>query len=252
MRAGQLIDDMQATRFEFEQRFWIIGVIFGVGFWLYSIDRTIFAVAILRLIAPGIDPNSDGGNDTLRFIFGCGAALVFAAAFLRTWATAYLRTEVVHDATQHSEKLVADGPYRYVRNPLYLANLPLIAGVGFMASRLGWLVMVAGMWVFIYRLILREEAGLLETQGALYRAYMNAVPRLWPALRLRVASGNGTPRWGQAIGGEMFTWLIAAAVLCFAITLNFKLAGIIFILSFAVYFAVVPLIKKRAAAYNAP
>ena len=117
---------MKATRFEFEQRFWIIGVIFGVGFWLYAIDRTPAAVGILRLIAPTLDPDSDVGNRAAQFVFGGGALLVFVAAFLRTWATAYLRTEVVHDAAQHSEALVADGPYRHVRNPLYLANLPLI------------------------------------------------------------------------------------------------------------------------------
>jgi protein-S-isoprenylcysteine O-methyltransferase Ste14 len=242
---------MRATKFEFEQRFWFIGVIFGVGFWVYAIDRTNVAVAILRVIAPSVDPNSDAGNSQLQLIFGAGSALVFVAAFLRTWATAYLRTEVVHDAAQHSEGLVADGPYRYVRNPLYLANLPLIAGVGFMASRLGWLVMVAGMWVFMYRLIRREEDGLLQTQGSSYRAYIAAVPRLWPSLTPRVASGRTRPRWAQAIGGEMFTWLMGVAVLCFAITLNFKLSLIAFGSSFAVYFVVVPLIKKRAATYNA-
>jgi protein-S-isoprenylcysteine O-methyltransferase Ste14 len=239
---------MRATRFEFEQRFWIIGAIFGVGFWLYPLDRTNVAVAILRLLAPRIDPNSHAGHDRVRLIFGAGAVLVFVAAWLRTWATAYLRTEVVHDALQHSEQLVADGPYRYVRNPLYLANLPLIAGVGFMASRLGWVVMVTGMWVFVYRLILREEAGLAETQGASYRAYLHAVPRLCPALTPRVPRGDGKPRWGQAIGGEMFTWLIGAGVLCFALTLNFRRSAIVIGSSFVVYFLVVPLIKKRAGA----
>ena len=238
---------MRATQFEFEQRFWIIGVIFGVGFWLYAIDNTNAAVGLLRLIAPGVDPNSGAGNGAAQFVFGAGALLVFVAAWLRTWATAYLRTEVVHDMTQHSEALVADGPYRYVRNPLYLANLPLIAGVGSMASRLGWMVMVLGMWLFMIRLILREEDGLRRTQGEPFRAYLNAVPRLWPALTPRVASGRTAPRWAQAIGGEMFTWLIGLAVLTFAITLNFKLAGIVFASSFAVYFLVVPLIKRRAA-----
>ena len=159
---------MLATKFEFEQRFWIIGVIFGIGFFLSSVDRTNVSVAILRVAAPSVDPTSEAGNDMLRFIFGAGAVLVFVAAWLRTWATAYLRTEVVHDMTQHSEALVADGPYRYVRNPLYLANLPLIAGVGLMASRLGWIVMVLGMWLFVYRLILREEDGLRQTQGESY------------------------------------------------------------------------------------
>jgi protein-S-isoprenylcysteine O-methyltransferase Ste14 len=239
---------VRATRFEFEQRFWIIGAIFGVGFWLYAVDRTNVAVGILRALAPSVDPNSDAGNDRIRIIFVVGALLVFAAAFLRTWATAYLRTEVVHDATQHSEKLVADGPYRFVRNPLYLANLPLIAGTGLMASRLGWLVMVLGMWLFVYRLILREEDGLLDTQGDSYRAYLNAVPRLWPSLTPRVAAGNGQARWGQAILGELFVWILGDAVLIFAATLNFRLSAIVFASSFVVYFAVVPLIKKRAGA----
>ena len=39
-----------------------------------------------------------------------------------------------------------------------------------MASRLGWIVMVFGMWLFTYRLILREEDGLLQTQGESFRA----------------------------------------------------------------------------------
>lgn len=237
-----------ATRFEFEQRFWMIGLIFGAGFWLYAIDKTTMAVAILQAIKPSVDADSDAGNNLIKIVFGAGALLVFLAAFLRTWATAYLRTEVVHDASQHAETLLADGPYRYVRNPLYLANLPLIAGVGFMASRLGWFVMVAGMWLFCYRLILREEAGLRETQGESYRAYLKAVPRLWPALRPRVPSGAVQPRWAQALGGEMFSWLIGAGVLVFALTLNFQLSAIVLSSSFVFYFLVVPLIKKRAGA----
>jgi hypothetical protein len=184
----------------------------------------------------------------LRLVFAGGALLVFLAALLRTWATAYLRTEIVHDMSQHSEALVADGPYRYVRNPLYLANLPLIAGVGVLASRVGFFFMVFGMWLFVYRLILREEAGLLETQGDSYRAYLEAVPRLWPALTPRVPAAGDEPRWGQAIAGEMFIWLFGVAVLSFAITLDFMLMGIVFASSFAVYFAAVYVVKKRAGA----
>ena len=238
---------MRASKFEFEQRFWIIGSLFGLAFALYTVDPTNFAVALLRWIAPAIDP--DKGQDLfwLRMIFGCGALLVFLAAALRTWATAYLRAEIVHDESQHSEALVADGPYRYVRNPLYLANLPLAAGIGMLASRLGWAVLVLGVYCFVYRLILREESGLLETQGESYRNYLKAVPRLWPALTPRVPAGAGKPRWGQAIAGEMFFWLQGIAVLSFAITLNFKLMWIVFASSFVVYFVAVRVLKKRAA-----
>jgi protein-S-isoprenylcysteine O-methyltransferase Ste14 len=241
---------MRATRFEFEQRFWIIGFIFALGFSLYVVDHTNFAVALVHLFVPSIDPDSARGNFLLRLIFGLGAVLAFLAAFLRTWATAYLRAEVVHDASQHSEALVADGPYRYVRNPLYLANLPLAAGIGVMASRLGWLFMVVAMWLFVYRLILREEDGLLHSQGESYRAYLGAVPRLWPSLAPRVASGGRQPRWGQSVVAEMFVWLFGVAVLCFAITLNIKLAGLVFASGFAVYFIAVHLVRRRVGASN--
>ena len=30
---------MKATDFEFRNRFWIFGLIFGVGFWLYALDH---------------------------------------------------------------------------------------------------------------------------------------------------------------------------------------------------------------------
>jgi protein-S-isoprenylcysteine O-methyltransferase Ste14 len=243
---------MRATQFEFEQRFWIFGFIICVAFGLSTVDPVNFGVGLLHVVAPSVEADDAREIFWLRLIFGAGAVLIFLAAFLRTWATAHLRTEVVHDANQHSEALVADGPYCYVRNPLYLANLPLAAGIGVMASRLGWLFMVVGMWVFVYRLILREEDGLRQSQGGSYAAYFKAVPRLWPSFSPRIPSRGGQPRWGQAIAGEMMFWLFGVAVLCFAVTLNIKVAGIVFASSFAFYFIVVPLIKKRAAADPKP
>ena len=240
---------MRATKFEFEQRFWFIGMIYFVGFGMAALDHTNAAIWLLHVAAPAIganiDPNSDQGNNWIRLIFGAGALVVFLAALLRTWATAYLRTDVVHDMKQHSEGLVADGPYRYLRNPLYFANVPLAMGVGLLASRLGWVVLVTGNLLFAYRLIFREEDGLLQTQGESYREYVKAVPRMWPSLMPRVAAGTGKPRWGQAIAGEMMFWLFGVAELCLAITLNIKVSGILFACSFAFYFLVVPLLVKK-------
>jgi protein-S-isoprenylcysteine O-methyltransferase Ste14 len=236
---------MRATEFDFNNRFWLIGLVFFFGFGLYNLDHVNFGLGLLHLLAPAINPDSARGNFWLRVIFGSGAALVFFAALFRTWATAYLKTEVVHDIPMHSEALVADGPYRRVRNPLYLANLFLAAGFGVMASRVGWAFMVLGMWVVCYRLILREEDGLRKTQGESYAAYLKAVPRLWPSIAPRVPA-SGTPlRWGQAFGGESLFWLFGVGVLIFAITLNMKYALIVVGASFPIYFLLVYLIKKN-------
>jgi protein-S-isoprenylcysteine O-methyltransferase Ste14 len=235
---------MRASEFEFNNRFWIIGMVFFMGFGAYWLDPVNFGIGLLHLLAPAINPDSARGNFCLRVIFSCGAALVFFAALFRTWATAYLRTEIVHDMSMHSEALVADGPFRHVRNPLYLANLFLAAGFGVMASRVGRVVMVVGMWLVCYRLILREEDGLLKTQRDSYRAYLKAVPRLWPSLSARVPGSGAAARWGQALGGEILFWLFGVGVLIFAITLNAKYALIVVGASFPIYFLTVYLVKK--------
>jgi protein-S-isoprenylcysteine O-methyltransferase Ste14 len=212
---------MRASEFEFNNRFWIIGVLFGLGFApLYQLDHVNFAVGLLRWVAPSLNLDSPQGTIWVQVIFASAALLIFAAALLRTWATAYLRPEIVHDPDIHSEALLADGPYRWVRNPLYLGTILMTAGLGTMASRLGWVFLTVSMTVFQYRLIFREEAGLTTTQGESYRAYLRAVPRLFPALLPRVPSGTTKPRWGPALLGELFFWLFGLGVLCFAITLK--------------------------------
>ncbi len=242
---------MCATKFEFEQRFWIFGAIFCIGFMLGALDHTNFAVALLHLFAPSLDPDTPRGRLWLRVIFGAGALLVFAAAFLRTWATAYLRTEIVHDSAQHSEAVLADGPFRYVRNPLYLANVPMAAGIGFLASPLGWLFLVLANWFFVYRLIFREERSLLAQQGESYRAYLRAVPRFWPSLSPKLPAGGAQARWPQAFAGECFVWLFGIAVLCLALTLDGRLTGIVFLSTFPIYFLAVYLAKRRASSRTA-
>jgi hypothetical protein len=154
----------------------------------------------------------------------CSSSL--AAAAIRTWASAYLHRQIVRDSLLHAERLVADGPYRWVRNPLYFGTILLAIGLGSMASRSGFVVLVFGILVFgilvfSYRLIFREEAQLLASQGETYRRYLKAFPPLWPSIIARVAPAGARPRWPQAFFGETFFWAFAAASIGFAATLNF-------------------------------
>ena len=157
---------MRATKFEFEKRFWIICAIYFVGFFLSVFDHTPFIVALRHSIVPSIARGTVDSDRFARAVIAIGALLVFLSAALRTWGAAYLRTEIVHDTAQHSDALVADGPFRYTRNPLYLANLPMAAGIGVLASRWGFIFLVLANWIFVYRLILREEKALRQSQGA--------------------------------------------------------------------------------------
>ena len=232
---------MKATKFEFEHRFWIISGIFLVGFCCFRWD--INALAWLRHL---IGSTRLSGAAFSRIALGFGALLVFLAAIFRTWASAYLRTEIVHDTSQHAEALVADGPFRFTRNPLYFANVPMAFGLGLLSSRLGCLFLVAANWLFVYRLIFREEAALRETQGEPYRAYCRVVPRFWPALAPRVPASGRQPSWGQAFAGETFIWLFALAELTIALTLRPLIGIAVFAAGFVAHFVTIPLVKRRA------
>ena len=233
----------RATEFEFRHRFWIISGIFYLGFSCYLWDRGNVSVALARLILGGL--HSPLANRWIRAILAMGVLIVTLAALVRSWAEAYLHSSVVHDSRLHSDRLVADGPYRRVRNPLYLGNILLAVGLGLMASRTGFLVLVVATVPFVYRLILREEASLLESQGDGYRRYFKAVPRLWPFVRPRVPVGGGRPNWVDGCAGETFMWSFAIGMAVFDVTLRLTHFWIIMGAGFAVYSLQAWLRKRR-------
>jgi protein-S-isoprenylcysteine O-methyltransferase Ste14 len=215
---------MRATNFEFRFRFWFIVSIYVVAFLSYRLDQVNASVALVKLLAGrGFDMNSLAARHAIQLVFGVSAALVLAGAWMRTWGGAYLRTVVVHDTKVRTERLVADGPFRYIRNPLYFGNLLMAAGIGWYASRTGFFALMIGQTLFVRRLIGREEAALLATQGDAYRAYQATVPRLWPSLRPCVSRGGTQPRWLQAFLGEAWIWLFGLDGVLFAWRLSVPL-----------------------------
>src|SRR5580658_8757310 len=182
---GDILRPMKATHWEFTNRAMLFGLIFGVSFPLYFLDRQNSTVALANWIGSKLQMDADL---VCRLLFACAALLLVLAAFIRTWASSYLHAAVVYAAELKTASLVADGPYRQVRNPLYFANVLMVFGLGAMMSRTGCLLAVVAMLVFCYRLILREESELRAAQGGMYERYRNAVPRLWPSLRPQIAA----------------------------------------------------------------
>jgi protein-S-isoprenylcysteine O-methyltransferase Ste14 len=186
---------------------------------LYAWDHVSAASALADLLTRA------GGNAHAMqtLIYSAGAAAVVAAAALRTWAAAYMSSSVVHDERVRDHRLVADGPYRYLRNPLYLGMILVAVGIGLAASRSGFVLMAVAISFFQYRLTRREESALLATQGESYRRYLAAVPRMLPSLWPRVAASGAMPEWWQAFRGELFMWAYAATCVVFAATGNTRL-----------------------------
>jgi protein-S-isoprenylcysteine O-methyltransferase Ste14 len=208
---------MQATDLEFRQRWWFFGAICGVSFSFLAVDHVPIGSGLADILAAATHcPEALA----LHVVFGAAAAVMLIAALVRTWGSAYLGRKVVHDHAVHGEDLRADGPYRHVRNPLYFGNVLMSVAMSQVAPVMGCAVMIIGITVFCYRLIGREEAVLEAEQGDRYRAFMRAVPRLWPSLRARIPASGGTPDWINGLSAEAIFWSFALGLAGFAVSLN--------------------------------
>jgi len=82
------------------------------------------------------------------------------------------------DPMKPTTALVTDGPFRYSRNPIYVALTVLYLGVAFLVNALWVLLLVVPVLVVIrYGVIAREEAYLIRNFGDAYRQYTAQVRR---------------------------------------------------------------------------
>ncbi len=138
------------------------------------------------------------------------------AALVRTWATAYLGSDVVYDKDLHSDRVVADGPYRYVRNPLYIGTWLLTAAISILMPPGGALFALLTVTPLIVAWVMAEERKLTIERGDAYAAYRKRVPRFIPAIVPRIPAGAAQPRWLQGFLGEIHLWGMTLTYLVFA------------------------------------
>ena len=234
---------MRATNWEFRNRALLFGLIFAFSFPLYFLDHQNSTGALASWLGSRFQTDPDLAA---RLLFAFAAVLLIVAALFRTWASSYLRAGVVYAAEVKTDSLVADGPFRLVRNPLYFANVLMVVAMGAMMSRLGFLVAVVAMLVFCYRLILREEAELQADQGEQYKGYRKAVPRLWPTLWPHIASAGRQARWADGFKAESWYWGFAAALVAFTITLRLTLFFAILAASLLLFWVSSVVLQKKS------
>ena len=138
-----------------------------------------------------------------------GIILITFGEFLRIWGVSYAggstRTRKVG-----APVLVTNGPYAYLRNPLYLGNLFIYTGA--IIAMGGWLPYL--MWIVIlffslqYMFITRlEENKLIELFGDKYLDYKNAVPSYFPRLSAYPNRTHIQPEVISALKSEKSTFI---------------------------------------------
>ena len=132
-------------------------------------------------------------TDILLVTFSLGAGLVVIGQILHFISAGYLVKK---------DELITAGPYRFTRNPFYLANF--ISDIGLVVT--AWVPWPALIYLIIFYLIVipwrirKEEKFLGAKFRTDYLEYCRRVPaflpRPWPA---RLDKGNGCFAWSQII-----------------------------------------------------
>jgi protein-S-isoprenylcysteine O-methyltransferase Ste14 len=210
---------MKASSLEFRFRFLIHFVLILLGFtapwnrWLHvdSSGPNAHVWGTLSAYLAMMKPGALGIAAAFNLLLGFGIFCAVVAAALRTWGSAYLGAGVVKAHTFQGHGVVAAGPYRRVRNPLYLGTIIHVFALALLMPPSGAIFCVVTVAIFQLRLILGEEAFLAAKLGEPYLAYCARVPRLLPTLTPRVAASETHAAWGAAVLGEIYMWGVAVA-----------------------------------------
>lgn len=122
--------------------------------------------------------SSLGIADWVRWV---GVAMALALLVLSHWVLRSLGTNITPTVvTRRNHTLVQDGPYRWVRHPLYTTAALLWVALGVIAANWFFLAIAAlGFPVLAVR-TRKEEANLIERFGDEYREYVKRTGRYFP------------------------------------------------------------------------
>ncbi|WP_457565206.1 methyltransferase family protein [Caldithrix abyssi] len=165
-------------RWEFELRivvsFLIVALICAISFAFYP-KSPLCAAVVGRWF--GLSASS---ATTLAYLLA--SVFMAAASLLRMWAGSLLTSRRMMRFAVQSDGLVIAGPYRLVRNPIYLSDLIAFAGFALILPHVG-LLMPFLLWLHYHQIIRYEEQALQRSHGASFERYASQVNRLFPGRR---------------------------------------------------------------------
>jgi len=125
---------MQASVIEFRFRMLIMTTLVVLGYWAPWIEALDLGRRISLLEWLALHLRRAG---LLPFGYATAAVIVIGSLFaavgmvLRIWGAAYLGYGTVHHGRMQAGALMADGPYRYLRNPLYVGGWFMFMAMAF-------------------------------------------------------------------------------------------------------------------------
>ena len=149
--------------------------------------------------------------------------LVLLGVALRLWARSYF-TRGSDTRRIQAHRLIVCGPYRRVRNPLYVGNIAIAVGLALAFAgpwaAAAFLVALAALYSVVVR---SEEAILASSHGESYAEFCRRVPRWVPRLRALPADADAPAaalkhaarKEAQRAAGAVGAWALALVIACF-------------------------------------
>jgi protein-S-isoprenylcysteine O-methyltransferase Ste14 len=207
---------MEATAFEYRHRYMIHGLIYTLCFaapwspllpgifhgpvWGFVENRSVW-FGLANAASKPLYQHFSFDWDAILVVM---ITLAVAGAALRTWGASYLGATTVQRGGMVGDRVIAEGPFRFVRNPLYLGTVLHTVALAFLMRPEAAVLCILLITLLQVRLVGREEPYLLERMGAPYAAYMAAVPRFLPSLKAHGAASEAHPNWMQGILSEIY------------------------------------------------
>ena len=194
---------VKATRFEFRHQTLLHLLVVGLAFITYLFAPDDIVWLIVR--------NSTHVHLYERALFALAALFIGVGATLCTWALAYPEPDL-----SASLPVASDGPHGHLRYLLHFGRLLYAIGLGSLTPVPGFVILIAGEALLVFRLMRRTETP------------ENAVRPALPAHNL-------VPNWKKALRQESVKWGIFVTMIIFAIVLVDRIADYLVLASFLLW-----------------
>ncbi len=152
------------------------------GSFFFKWRNVVFPVVLLALLAASPPRPSFGSWEADRWVDAAGIAVALLGQAIRVLVIGleYIRRGG-KEGKVYADELVVGGIFAHSRNPLYLGNLLVLAGIFLAANAPAATWIGAPFFAFVYAAIIRAEEDYLAREfGVRFEAYRRAVPRLVP------------------------------------------------------------------------
>lgn len=186
-----------------------------IGNFFFKYRNIIFLFFYLALFIPSwpIFSETNAGPSYYLWPISIGLAVTFLGQFTRAVSIAldYI-IRGGRDGKVYAENLVTGGMFNHCRNPLYVGNILMLAGVGILSNSIFYVAVMLPVFLFIYQaIVLAEENFLRNKFRSQYDQYCDRVNR-WVINPAGLASTFSTSsfNWKRYITKEyntIYIWL---------------------------------------------